>query len=77
MKRFVPGADADRRELNLLIGRVTELANSVLAGRLQFTDAVDLAYFAAESLGLTYTIGDDAVQIILAAAFAAVPRATP
>jgi hypothetical protein len=45
------------------------LADRVIAGKLAFIDAIDMAYSAAEWSGLIDAAGDDAVQKIMAAAF--------
>ena len=58
-----------QRQLDLLGRKSKELAARVSAGQLQFIDAVDMAYSAAEWAGLIDTAGDDAVQTVLADAF--------
>ena len=58
------------RQLEILALRSLELADGVAAGEIAFLDAVDVAYDAAVSSGLTSTVGDDIVQATLAAAFA-------
>jgi hypothetical protein len=60
--------------LDLLYGRSCTLADRVAAGDLGFLDAVDMASSAAQWAGLCETAGDDAIQIVLAAAFMGVPR---
>jgi hypothetical protein len=57
------------QQLSLFAIRASELADRVHAGQLSFIDAVDMAYSAAQWSGLTESVGDDAVQKILAAAF--------
>ena len=56
-------------QLRLLAIRVSELADRVKVGQIEFIDAVDLAYDAALVAGLVDTVGDDQVQLVLAAAF--------
>ena len=58
------------RQLEILAIRALELADQVAARELRFQDAVDLAYEAAVWSGLVETVGDDVVQLTLAAAFA-------
>jgi hypothetical protein len=69
-------------ELELLTVRSLALADRVAAGELQFIEAVDLLYSAADWAGLPDAIeksglidigkisGDDIVQVAIAAAFA-------
>ena len=49
-------------------------ADRVLAGEMTFQEAVDDAYEAARWHGLVIAFGDDAIQGVLAGAFAGVPR---
>ena len=56
-------------QVELLAIRAAELADRVSAGQLGFIDAVDMAYDAAVFAGLVETIGDYAIQKVLAAAF--------
>jgi hypothetical protein len=56
-------------QLSLLAIRASELADRVRAGQIEFIDAVDIAYDAAVFSGLTESVGDDQVQLLLAAAF--------
>ena len=58
----------------IFVQRSFELADRVAAGELELIDAVDMAFEAARWSGLTESIGDDAVQAILAEAFAGVQR---
>ena len=63
---------ADRyaqRQLELLAIRSSEYADRVAAGKIGFIDAVDCCYSAACWSGLVDEVGDDAVQLVLAAAF--------
>ncbi len=55
--------------LDLLFERCGQLADRVVDGELQFLDAVDLAWSAAEFAGTVDRVGPDAVQQVLAAAF--------
>jgi hypothetical protein len=57
-------------QLELLAIRSLELADRVADGQIEFLDAVDLAYSAAEWAGLVESVGDDVVQRTLAACFA-------
>jgi hypothetical protein len=65
----VRAAKATRR-LEILTLRSLELADRVAQGSIKFIDAVDLAYEAAVWSGLVADVGDDIVQVTLAAAFA-------
>jgi hypothetical protein len=58
------------RQLELFAIRCSELADRVQRGEIGFIDAVDMAYSAAQWAGLTESAGDDAVQAVMAAAFA-------
>jgi len=69
--------DATRAQLELLAIRSTELADRVTAGQIGFLDAIDAAYSAAQWAGLTEAVGDDAVQLVLAASFARCGEARP
>ena len=60
--------------LDLLYVRSCTLAERVCQGQLLFTDAVDMAYSAAEWAGLCDSWGEDAVQAELAAAFMGIPK---
>ena len=62
--------DFTSRQLVLLAIRSRELADRVAAGQLAFLDAVDMAYSAAEWAGLVESVGANAVQAVMAAAFA-------
>jgi hypothetical protein len=62
------------RQLAIFVQRAFELSDRVAAGELDLIDGVDMAYEAARWSGLTETIGDDAVQAILAEAFAGVQQ---
>ena len=55
--------------LDLLFERSCVLAERARGGTLQFIDAVDMAYSAAEWSGLVDRFGDDVVQLVLANAF--------
>ena len=55
--------------LDLLFRRSCVLADRARGKTLQFIDAVDMAYSAAEWSGLVDRYGDDVVQLILADAF--------
>jgi hypothetical protein len=68
---------ADRyaqRQLELLAIRSSEYADRVAAGKIGFIDAVDCCYSAACWSGLVDEVGDDRVQLVLAAAFGAVRK---
>ncbi len=62
------------RQLAILTQRSFELADRVAIGELELIDGVDMAFEAARWSGLTETIGNDAVQAILAEAFAGARR---
>jgi hypothetical protein len=62
------------RQLAILTQRSFELADRVAIGELELIDGVDVAFEAARWSGLTETIGNDAVQAILAEAFAGARR---
>ena len=64
-----PAQDFKSNQLRLFAVRCTELSDRVFAGELGFIDAVDMAYTAAVLAGLVESIGDDAVQKVMAAAF--------
>jgi hypothetical protein len=57
------------RLLKHLVLRSLELADRVASGELQFLDAVDVAFDAAEASGLAASVGYDVVQDVLARAF--------
>jgi hypothetical protein len=57
--------------LSILFDRSATLAYRVKAGDLPFIEAVDMAYSAADFAGLIQRYGDDAIQKVLAKAFAA------
>jgi hypothetical protein len=65
-----PREDYISRQLARFAERASELADRVAAGRLRFVDGVDIAYEAAVWSGLSDDVGDDAVQRVLATAFA-------
>jgi hypothetical protein len=56
-------------QLELFAIRASEYADRVVAGQLGFIDAVDCCYSAACWSGLIDAVGDDKVQLVLAAAF--------
>jgi hypothetical protein len=60
--------------LHVLAVRAGQLADRVRRGQLPFIEAVDMAYSAAQWSGLTESVGDDAVQMVLADAFANVQK---
>jgi hypothetical protein len=60
--------------LDLLLERSRTLAARVRSGEIEFIDAVDMAYSAAEFSGLVGRHGDDLVQATLALAFMDFPR---
>jgi hypothetical protein len=62
------------RQLEILSSRSLELADRVVAGEITLIDAVDMSYAAAVWAGLTETVGDDVVQVVLAEAFRNVRR---
>ena len=57
------------RQLEILALRSFELADRARAGEIEFIDAVDMAYSAAEWAGLTESANPDVVQAVLATAF--------
>jgi hypothetical protein len=61
-------------QLELFAIRCSELADRVSAGKIKFIDAVDMAHSAAIWSGLVDGAGDDAVQVVMAAAFGGVGR---
>jgi hypothetical protein len=63
----MPHASHATRQLELLALRVLDLADR---GQIEFIEAVDLGYSAAEWSGLIESVGDDVVQRTLAACFA-------
>ena len=63
-------------QIELFAIRASELADRVAAGQISFIDAVDMAYSAAVWSGLIDSIGDDAVQKVMQAAFANINRVT-
>ena len=62
------------RQLALLATKCGELAERVAAGQIGFIDAIDMAYSAAIWSGLTESVGDNAVQDVIANAFTDTPR---
>jgi hypothetical protein len=75
MKALSPSAlkinsgQSQSEPLDLLFERSCILADRARRGSLQFIDAVDMAYSAAEWSGLVDRFGDDVVQVVLADAF--------
>jgi hypothetical protein len=69
-----PDVPAGAAALDLLLERSRTLAARVRAGEIEFLDAVDMAYSAAEFAGLVERHGDDLVQATLALAFMDIPR---
>jgi hypothetical protein len=67
-----PKKDFVAAQLSLLAIRVSQLADQVTRGQINFLDAVDLAYDAAVSAGLVETVGDDQIQKLLAACFSGI-----
>jgi hypothetical protein len=65
---------ADGAALALLLERSRTLAARVRVGEIEFLDAVDIAYSAAEFSNLVGRYGDDVVQAMLAIAFIDIPR---
>ena len=61
-------------QLELLALRAIEMADRITAGNVGFLDGVDLIYDAACASGLVDAVGDDAIQKLMAAAFAEVGR---
>jgi hypothetical protein len=61
-------------QIELFAIRASELADRVAAGQMSFIDAIDTAYSAAIWSGLVDSIGDDAVQKVMQAAFANISR---
>ena len=57
------------KQLELLALRSFQLADRVASGELRFLDAVDVAFDAAVASGLADSVGYDAIQAVLAAAF--------
>jgi hypothetical protein len=49
--------------------RCSEMVERIAARKIGFIDGVDMLYSAAVWSGLTDAIGDDAVQLVLFAAF--------
>jgi hypothetical protein len=68
----VSAAKADPREVFQL--RCWARAYLYAAGELELPEAVDALQAAAEAYGLVDELGQDAVQAIIASAFAKVPR---
>lgn len=69
-----PPDNYGQRQLELLAIRSSEYADRVAAGKLGFLDAVDACYSAACWSGLVDEVGDDRVQLVLAAAFGALRK---
>jgi hypothetical protein len=63
-----------KAQLELFARRCLDLADRVAEHRIAFLDAVDVAYEAAEAAGLVDDLGDDVVQLTMAAAFANAKR---
>jgi hypothetical protein len=63
-----------KAQLELFAIRCLQLADRVAEHRVGFLDAVDVAYEAAEAAGLVDDLGDDVVQLTMAAAFANAKR---
>lgn len=57
-------------QLNLLALRASQTFDHVLAGRMLLIDAADMLADAACASGLTAAVGTDAIQKLLACAFA-------
>lgn len=62
--------DFAARQIELFAIRCSELADRVAGGQIAFTEAVNMAYSAAQWSGLIDSVGDDAVQKVMTAAFA-------
>ena len=58
------------KQLELFALRCLEIADKVAAGEIAFLDGIDLAYEAARWSGLVEKVGDDVIQMTMAAAFA-------
>jgi hypothetical protein len=56
-------------QLELFAIRCSEMVERIAAREIGFIDAVDMLYSAAIWSGLADNVGDDAVQLVLAAAF--------
>jgi hypothetical protein len=65
---------AVEQQLEILFQRANYLAHTVEIGALQFLDAIDLSWDAAEWAGLVKMAGSDRVQQVLARAFMKAPR---
>ena len=63
------------QQLEILFQRANYLAHAVEVGALQFLDAIDLSWDAAEWAGLVKMAGADRVQQVLARAFMLAPKA--
>ena len=72
LAQAISAAKAEPREVFAL--RCWARARLYAEGELELAEAVDALQAAAEAYGLVADIGQDAVQAILAAAFAKVPR---
>ncbi len=57
-------------QLDLFCMRAAQIFDHVLAGRLPMIDAADMLHTAACASGLAAAVGEDAIQKMLAAAFA-------
>ncbi len=64
----------ESRRLDILSDAARTMAERVRNGRMPFIDAVDFCNSAAVWADLPDTVGDDAIQIVLADAFMAVPQ---
>jgi hypothetical protein len=73
----MPPSNFTKRQLELFAIRCAELAERVAAGNLQFLDAIDFAYTAADFAGLVEAVGDDSIQKLMAATFVDIPRRLP
>ncbi len=62
------------RQLELFALRCCQLADRVAVGKANFIETIDMLHDAAVASGLADDIGDDAVQAVMAAAFATVPK---
>jgi hypothetical protein len=62
------------RHLALFGARCRELAERVDAGLIGFIEAVDMLYSASVWSGLSDSVGDDAVQAVMARAFMGLRR---
>jgi hypothetical protein len=69
MKHAAAVSRSSKRQLDEFEPRCSDIVERIDAGLIAFIDGVDTVYSAAVWSGLSGSVGDDAVQAIMARAF--------